>query len=336
MNPTNHWKLGLFVLVSVVLVLMSAFYLGARRLVREKIVGVSFFDESVQGLDIGSPIKMRGVQIGSVRSINFASDKRLVEVESYIYSDALVRIGLAGSDGVNPNDIPEDLVVRLASQGITGVRFLEVDFLPAISHPRIELPFREPENYLPSTSSTLKGLEDSLNTFAIKMPQVMDTAVALMNTIDARIEAIDTQGISTGAIEVLSVLEQRLTALDTEGITTDARAALKDLRVLLQRLGFEGGPLDETLNSITALATTAETAITSADLPATTAAVREASSSVSGVGPAATITLQDVQATLEASRRAMTALGQLLDYLERDPGALLRGRVQETPPPRRR
>jgi phospholipid/cholesterol/gamma-HCH transport system substrate-binding protein len=335
-NPTNHWKLGLFVLVAVILVLASAFYLGARRLVREKIVGVSFFDESVQGLDIGSPIKMRGVQIGSVRSIQFASDKRLVEVESYIYVDALVRMGLAGSGGVDQNDIPEDLVVRLASQGITGVRFLEVDFLPAISHPRLELPFREPDNYLPSTSSTLKGLEDTLNTFAIKMPQVMDTAVVLMNTINARVGVVDTESLSTNTIEVLELLEQRLEAFDSQGISTEARAALANLRVLLARWGVPGGPLDETLKNLTALAKTTEGAIADADLPGTTAAVREASRSLSGVGPAASLTLHDFQETLEASRRAMTALGQLLDYIERDPGALIRGRVQENSLPKGR
>ena len=333
MNPTNHWKLGVFVLASVVLLFLSAFYLGARRLARDKIVVTSYFDESVQGLDVGSPVKMRGVQIGRVKGIAFARDQRLVKVESFIYQDTLTRIGLGGGSGVDPGEIPEDLAVRLASQGITGVRFLEVDFLDPISHPHIELPFREPINYLPSTTSTLKGLEDTLNTFAIKLPQVMDKAVALMTTIDERVGAVDTAGISTNLIETLDLLEARLTALDTEGLTSDARGALADLRTLLQKLGFEGGPLDETLVNLAALAKTTEAAVGGADLPGTTAAVREAAASLGALGPEAGRSLADVQEALEATRRAMLALGELLDYIERDPGALIRGRVQETPPP---
>ena len=54
------------------------------------------------------------------------------------------------------------------------------------------------------------------------------------------------------------------------------------------------------------------------------------------LGPGAGRSLEDAQEALEATRRAMLALSELLDYIERDPGALIRGRVQETPPRRRK
>ncbi|MEP7125951.1 MAG: mammalian cell entry protein, partial [Byssovorax sp.] len=59
--PTNHWKLGLFVVVGVVLTLTTVAVLGARSLRKEVSRYVSYFDESVQGLEVGSPIKFRGV-----------------------------------------------------------------------------------------------------------------------------------------------------------------------------------------------------------------------------------------------------------------------------------
>ena len=68
MNGTSSWKLGLFVLSGLVLLIGSAFYLGARRLVRPSAEVVSFFDESVQGLEEGAPLKMRGVTIGKVKA----------------------------------------------------------------------------------------------------------------------------------------------------------------------------------------------------------------------------------------------------------------------------
>lgn len=80
--PTNHWKLGLFVVVGFVLVLSTGAVLGARSLRKEVVRYVSYFDESVQGLETGSPIKFRGVTIGNVGWIDVAPDHRHVEVTS--------------------------------------------------------------------------------------------------------------------------------------------------------------------------------------------------------------------------------------------------------------
>ncbi|MEO5730037.1 MAG: MlaD family protein, partial [Byssovorax sp.] len=80
--PTNHWKLGLFVVVGVVLTLTTVAVLGARSLRKEVSRYVSYFDESVQGLEVGSPIKFRGVTIGTVGKIDVAVDHRHVEVTS--------------------------------------------------------------------------------------------------------------------------------------------------------------------------------------------------------------------------------------------------------------
>ena len=93
-TATNHWKLGLFVLLAVVALLGALFWLGARRFHRESFAAVSYFDESVQGLDVGSPVKFRGVTVGTVAEITIAPDRRHVQVTSNIYLDALVRLGL--------------------------------------------------------------------------------------------------------------------------------------------------------------------------------------------------------------------------------------------------
>jgi ABC-type transporter Mla subunit MlaD len=64
-TATNHWKLGLFVLVGLFVMFGALFWLGARRFQRTSFPAVSYFDESVQGLDVGSPVKFRGVTVGT-------------------------------------------------------------------------------------------------------------------------------------------------------------------------------------------------------------------------------------------------------------------------------
>src|ERR1700712_4475327 len=72
--PTNHWKLGLFVVIGFVLVLTTVAALGARSLRTEVGHYVSYFDESVQGLEIGSPLKFRGGALGTLGKIDIAPE----------------------------------------------------------------------------------------------------------------------------------------------------------------------------------------------------------------------------------------------------------------------
>src|SRR4051812_48353324 len=163
--PTNHWKLGLFVVVGFALALGTVAWLGARSLRKEVSRYVSYFDESVQGLEVGSPIKFRGVTIGTVGKIDVAPDHRHVEVTSDLGVAELNRLGL--NMGANDNsrkklDMATDLRVQLASAGLTGVKFLQLDFFVVADNPPPVLTFPVPENYIPAAASTMKNIEDSL------------------------------------------------------------------------------------------------------------------------------------------------------------------------------
>jgi hypothetical protein len=71
---------------------------------------VTYFDESVQGLDKDSPVKYRGVSIGRVENINVAPDAALIQV--------VLKIESGLESGI------DDIVARLKSVGITGIMFV--------------------------------------------------------------------------------------------------------------------------------------------------------------------------------------------------------------------
>src|SRR5262250_1734339 len=108
-TATNHWKLGLFVVVALLTMVAATFWLGSRAFRRKSVAVVSYFDESVQGLDVGSPVKFRGVTVGTVSDITVAPDHRHVQVTADMYVDALVRLGLrtaapkSGEEFIAPN-----------------------------------------------------------------------------------------------------------------------------------------------------------------------------------------------------------------------------------------
>jgi paraquat-inducible protein B len=286
-TATNHWKLGLFVLLAVGAMLGALFWLGARRFRRESFSAVSYFDESVQGLDVGSPVKFRGVTVGTVSDITIAPDHRHVQVTADMYLDALVRLGLrtgaprSGEEFIDPN-----LRVQLASAGITGVRFIQTDFFDPERYPPPHLPFEPPWNYVPSAPSTLKSFEEA----------------------------------ATEIVNRLPVLEDR-----TKDTLTDLRKTLGAIDDLATDLGSENGSFNRALEELRAAATRIDKALDQAKLGATTASIRDTAASVGqasvGVGDAR----EELHDSLVALREALESVRTLADSLERDPSVLLRG-----------
>ena len=133
--PTDRWKLGLFVVIGLTVGLGSLFWIGAQRLNRDSVQIVTYFQEPVGGLEEGSAVKMRGVSVGIVDTITIAPDRRSVEVRANIFSDVLEMLGVS-PEGTGTGRIgPDDLRTQVAMAGITGTKYVLVDFFPPDEHP---------------------------------------------------------------------------------------------------------------------------------------------------------------------------------------------------------
>src|SRR3954469_21039526 len=71
----NFFKLGLFVIAGTVALVLLLLVLGSGRWFQSKVVVETYFNESVQGLDVGSKVKCRGVNVGEVTRISFTYTK---------------------------------------------------------------------------------------------------------------------------------------------------------------------------------------------------------------------------------------------------------------------
>jgi paraquat-inducible protein B len=295
-TATNHWKLGLFVLLGVGAMIGALFWLGARRFQRISFPAVTYFDESVQGLDVGSPVMFRGVTVGTVSDITIAPDHRHVQVTSDIYVDAIKRLGLGdraprkGEEFMNPL-----LRVQLVSAGITGVRFLQTDFFHPQRYPEPTLPFEPPWNYIPSAPSTLKSVGDTAMEVVNRLPD-----------IEARVsDTLVTMNTALGSID------RFVTGLQDEDASFNR---------LLVQLRTSAAKLDATLQE--------------AQLGGTTASIRNAAGTVSTAAAGFSDMREDLQASLATLRETLDSFRTVTDSLERDPSVLLRGPRPDGPGPR--
>jgi len=71
----NYFKLGLFVIGAIAAGIIVLIIIGSGRWLQKRITIETYFNESVQGLDIGSKLKYRGVAIGEVTRIGFTYNK---------------------------------------------------------------------------------------------------------------------------------------------------------------------------------------------------------------------------------------------------------------------
>jgi len=328
---TNHWKLGLFVVAGFCAAVAAVFWIGAQRLRRDTIAVVTYFQEPVQGLEPGSPVKMRGVTIGSVRDITVAPDRRSVEVRAGIYTDVLQKLGLGGEAELYDGDGrlgPVDLRTQIAMAGITGAKYVLVDFFPLEDNPLPLLDFDPPENYVASVPSTLKNIEDGLNILVETLPRATEEFSLMAATLTRKLDDLDVALLSERLARLLGTLDEKLAVVDARALSDELSALLAELRRGVEELRAGDGPIGAAAEAWSALAGRLERAVDEAEVGATARALRASAGAVGRVAHDSGDVTIELRRDLVAFREAMEALRALALFLERDPGAVLRGRSQ--------
>src|SRR5690348_2724818 len=141
-RDANYFKLGLFVIGAVIAGVLVLTIIGTGRWLKPRTTVETYFNESVQGLDLGSKMKYRGVVIGEVSRITFTyveyeQNKPMTQRKRYVLLEAQTEprlvAGRAANDIASPEssklEVERGLRVPLAPQGITGTNYLELDYV---------------------------------------------------------------------------------------------------------------------------------------------------------------------------------------------------------------
>lgn len=244
----NYFKLGLFVIGSIVAGILVLVIIGSGRWFERRVIIETYFKESVQGLDIGSKLKYRGVTIGEVTKITFTYtryqlDLPITQRERFVLVEAQVQPRLLGGraaagDWTNPEnakmEVEKGLRLRLASQGITGLSFLELDYIDP-PPPVLSISWTPDNVYIPSAPSQFTAVVNAAQDVMEKLHRIdFEATIAridkLLDTTNDRVAAIDTRKLTERADRTLAKLETTLDSLQAKKISDEATALLVELR----------------------------------------------------------------------------------------------------------
>jgi ABC-type transporter Mla subunit MlaD len=172
-READYYKIGLFVIIGLVLIISGIIFLGSGRLFEKKIHIETYFNESVQGLAVGSAVKYQGVEIGSIEKMTFIASEYHNSFDADLHNGSYIYVEMA----VSPNflnskqqkDIKNSLAdavqqglrVKISLQGLTGNNYLELNFIDPQKNPPPKIYWTPKKYYIPSTKSTLSRFSNN-------------------------------------------------------------------------------------------------------------------------------------------------------------------------------
>lgn len=231
-TEANKFKVGAFLIAGFLVLNAALIWIGTSRVLERTERFVTYFNESVQGLDIGSAVKFRGVEVGRVESIGVAPDGRLVEVGMELQRDFRVAPGLRAS---------------LATVGITGISLVELGY-PGEDMAPPELPFTPPGRYIPS------------------QPSMLATVTAALAEVATALRGTDVQGLVADYRAVAAAARRRLETPELDEALARVAGAAAAFETLAERVKAmaEDPRLSRALDRIGATAERMEVAARSA------------------------------------------------------------------------
>jgi paraquat-inducible protein B len=271
--------IGAFVLGAVALIIIAILVFGSGRLFRQTREFVLYFDNSVNGLRVGAPVKLKGVEIGSVKEIRLQLEtgKEVNKIPVIIEID-LEKLTSRGASDVTAVDraamhrafVDRGLRGQLEMESlVTGLLFVALDFFPDTPInlvQRTDGDYKYPE--IPTLPTTLEQAKDTVTKILNKLEEIDFKALiaSLESTVDGIKRTVDSPDLRATIRSlkqtmpkvdeaVLSIRDLAVTlnnnskslATNLEQTSTDTRASLKQA--------------DEALRQATATMKSAEAAV---------------------------------------------------------------------------
>jgi len=327
-----YFRIGLLIIGGIALLVALIWFLAGAQ-VSHGIIFESYFHESVQGLEVGAPVKYLGVTLGRVTDIGLVSAEygtgTLTDIERQPFEQVYVR-GIV--DPRKIGNVPDTdtavqmgLRARLGSQGITGLSYIELAFVNPQQYPAASVPWTPKAPHIPSMPSAFSQVQDAAQQVLAKLNRVDLDRLAtqftgLLSDLRSELSSGDLHDTLVEMKSLLQATNEALHQADLPGLSADLKrtsTAVRDTfqsqqtQKLLDNAALTAERLANAANRLPALISSAQ------------ATAQRIGNSTADIEQALIPILRDIQTTV-------TNLRELSQALRRNPGGVLFG----NPPPR--
>jgi ABC-type transport system involved in resistance to organic solvents, periplasmic component len=326
----NPALVGVFVIGALILGVAALLTFGGVNFFSKPQRFVVYFDESVGGLDLGSPVKLRGLRVGRVVDLTVRYDqerRRSLVAVVCEFSRNVMRDARGAEIDVSNRDqlqalVDKGLRAQLGVMGIaTGLLYIELDFV-------------DEEDDVPIVVATI---HDPRYVEVPAMPSAIAAAQASVTEILANLQRVDFPGLAQDVRALITDTRRQLNKIDITEVTAEWAKAGRAVTALAESPRFEEtlvnlngaiNDLKKTLAGIDQqvvpageqLAAVLEQAKgTLKTFESAAANARAFIAAQGGLGEEATRTLMQLS-------DAALSVQRLSEFLERNPSALITGR----------
>jgi paraquat-inducible protein B len=254
----HYFKIGIFVLIAVALLVAAIVIFGAGLLGRDQFFFESYFAESITGLSVGAVLEFRGVRIGQVADIDFVGSVydlpreqgRISPYATHVrVVTAVPRARMPDFAAGRVEEALQQMVdrgmrVRITTNILTGLAYLEINYFDPERFPVEEIPWTSRHPVIPSAPGELTTIRDSVD------------------KILTQIQAVDVEGVAVSLKKLFTTLDAVISEIDVGDLSREVRALLQ-----AGRQTVEGLEMEKINASTLELLATLRQAVAEADLP---------------------------------------------------------------------
>lgn len=330
MNKPSPKIIGAFVTAALLLMIGVIMFLGTSSLLSQSTRFILFFDQSVNGLNVGSQVKFRGVPVGSVERIMIRAEGQdpvstaipvIIKIDRTRLANDLGVINEAFDVSFIKDSIDRGLVAELSLESfITGQLFVELSFSRDQSFvPEAHMVEGSEMMELPTLSSTLDEITDDAAEIiaqlsAVDLERLVENVNKVLENTAEVLAGIDSKEISRSIVGAADSVSTFVESGELSRTLQSVQKTLKAISETTRSFNLEEGPMATKLETWTASLTN-----TMEELQALTSTTNKL------MAPEGSLRYE-LENMLRELGRASRSIRILADFLEENPNSILTGR----------
>jgi paraquat-inducible protein B len=309
--------IGAFIVGAVILVFIALLFFSGGRLFADKERVVMHFEGSVQGLQVGAPVKLKGVVLGEVADIELYFEKDNQTVITAVTADLIMERINSMSGSISSHFLNDAITNGLRAQLnyqslLTGLLYVELDFYPDTALRLYD--FQDTYTEIPTRATSLEEITQSIQELDLK--GLVDNLNSLTEQVGAIVSDGEIQQTLNNFNRVAVSIERTSDSLNSEltGLNKNLNGTLHEVDVLLKELNTQAPQLAQSFQA------------SLDELHQSLESFNEATTSVNNMLSEDAPLVYQLNHTLMDISRSAQALRSMSETLDQQPEAILRGR----------